>query len=96
MIVWLLILADGPEMLSAFLAVAAGAIAAPLNPAFQVEEFEHALVDLQIKAVIVAAGADSPVRIVARELRTLIIELSYAKNDPAGVFKLSYAREAIT
>ena len=90
-----LILPDGPEMLSVFLAVAAGASAAPLNPAFQLEEFEHALVDLQIKAVIVDGDADSPVRLVARKLRIPIIELTCASNNPAGVFNLRCAGKAI-
>ena len=83
-----LVLADGPEMLSAFLAVGSGATAAPLNPAYQTEEFEDALVALNIKAVIVAAGVDSPVRAVARARRLPIIELSYSEHEPAGVFRL--------
>ena len=90
-----LVLPDGPELLSAFLAVAAGASAAPLNPGFQVEEFERALVDLRIKAVLIAAGVDSPVRAVARGLRIPIIELFYRNDDPAGVFQLECGRAAI-
>jgi natural product biosynthesis luciferase-like monooxygenase protein len=37
---------------------------------------------------------ESPVRAAARLLRIPIIELSYSKNDPAGVFTLEYERAA--
>ncbi len=64
-----LVLPNGPEMLTAFLAVACGASAAPLNPALSVGEFDSALQDLRIGAVIVPASTESPVREVARETR---------------------------
>ena len=37
---------NGPEMASAFVAIAAGATTAPLNPAYKTEEFEFYLSDL--------------------------------------------------
>src|SRR5215212_5605918 len=57
-----IVLPNGPEMASAFLAVAAGATAAPLNPAYRQTEFDFYLGDLEAKAVIVQAGDESPAR----------------------------------
>ena len=55
-----LVLPNGPEMLTAFLAVACGAGAAPLNPALTGGEFDSAFQDLRIGAVIVPASTESP------------------------------------
>src|SRR5262245_19491267 len=41
-----LVLPNGPEMAVAFLAIAAGATSAPLNPAYQANEFDFYLSDL--------------------------------------------------
>ena len=41
-----IVLPNGPEMASAFIAVAAGATTAPLNPAYRAEEFRFYLDDL--------------------------------------------------
>src|SRR5215212_1164595 len=57
-----IVLPNGREMASAFLAVAAGATAAPLNPAYRQREFDFYLGDLEAKAVIVQAGDESPAR----------------------------------
>ena len=53
-----IVLPNGPEMATAFLGVAAGAAAAPLNPAYRADEFEFYLSDLKAKALIVEAGLD--------------------------------------
>lgn len=60
-----LVLPNGPEMAVAFLAVAAGAAAAPLNPDYRSAEFDFYLTDLRAKALITLAGMDSPARAVA-------------------------------
>ena len=70
-----LVLADGPEMATAFLGVAAGATAAPLNPAYRAEEFEFYLTDLKARALIVDQGSQSPAREVASRLGISILEL---------------------
>ena len=51
-----LVLPNGPEMLTAFLAVGCGRGAAPLNPALTGGEFDFAFQDLRIGAVIVPAS----------------------------------------
>ena len=60
-----IVLANGPEMASAFLSVAAGATAAPLNPAYKEEEFDFYLRDQNAKSLIVKQGDDSAAVAVA-------------------------------
>ena len=64
-----IVLPNGPEMASAFVAIAAGAATAPLNPAYREPEFEFYLSDLGAKALVVAEGDDSPARTAARRPR---------------------------
>jgi acyl-CoA synthetase (AMP-forming)/AMP-acid ligase II/thioesterase domain-containing protein len=84
-----IVLPNGPEMAMAFLAVAAGATAAPLNPAYRSSEFEFYLSDLDAKALIVQAGIDSPATAVAQRLRIPVIELSPRLKEEAGIFALA-------
>ena len=81
-------LPDGPEMSSAFLAISAAATCAPLNPSYRTDEFEFFLSDLNPKALIVPAGADSPAACVARSLGIQIIELVQQNGGVAGAFSL--------
>ena len=57
-----IVLPNGPDMATCFIAVAACATAAPLNPAYKGEEFEFYLSDLKPRAVILQAGDDGPAR----------------------------------
>jgi oxalate---CoA ligase len=84
-----LVLPNGPAMASAFVAVAAAATAAPLNPAYRADEFEFYLSDLRAKALIVERGSDSPALAVARKLSVRVIELVADAAAPAGAFKLA-------
>src|SRR5688500_10748057 len=54
-----LALSNGPEMATAFLAIACCATCAPLNPEQTSEEFEFVLQNLQPRALIVGADSDS-------------------------------------
>ena len=54
-----LVLPNGPEMATCFLACASAVTSAPLNPAYRVDEFEFYLVDLQAKALIVEQASTS-------------------------------------
>src|SRR5580765_6772259 len=54
-----IVLPNGPEMAVAFLGVAAGAVCAPLNPAYSRSEFEFYLSDLNPKALIAQSGMSS-------------------------------------
>ncbi len=84
-----IVLANGPAMASCFLATAAHATAAPLNPAYREEEFDFYISDLRAKAVIVAAGDDTPARAVATKHGATLIELVEDDAGPAGRFTLS-------
>jgi len=82
-----LVLPNGPEMATAFLAVASTCTAAPLNPAYKPDEFEFYLSDLKPRAVIVRAGDPSPVRDVAARLGIPLLELTPSE-AASGVFTL--------
>jgi acyl-CoA synthetase (AMP-forming)/AMP-acid ligase II len=81
-----IVLPNGPEMAVAFLAVACGAVAAPLNPAYGPSEFEFHLSDLRAGALLVEAGVSSTAREVARERGISIIEIVPKPAEAAGLF----------
>ncbi len=83
-----IVLPNGPEMAAAFIAIGASATTCPLNPAYRAEEFAFYLDDLGAKALVLAAGSDSPAGDVARERGIEIIELASEKTAAAGSFSL--------
>jgi acyl-CoA synthetase (AMP-forming)/AMP-acid ligase II len=89
-----IVLPNGPAMATAFVSVAAGAIAAPLNPAYREDEFEFYLSDLGARALILAAGAKTPAREVAARLKIPVLELEQPDAAPAGAFRLQSDRRA--
>jgi oxalate---CoA ligase len=82
-----IVLPNGPHMAAAFVSIAAGATAAPLNPAYRAEEFEFYLSDLQAKALVVEQGSDSPAVAVARKSGVTLLEL--CPGEAAGEFSLA-------
>jgi acyl-CoA synthetase (AMP-forming)/AMP-acid ligase II/acyl carrier protein len=87
-----IVLPNGPEMAVAFLAVASGATAAPLNPAYQKSEYEFYLSDINANALLVEAGSTSPSIDVAEQLGIPILELAPGLDYPAGHFSISSNR----
>ena len=83
-----IVLPNGPEMASAFMAVAAYMSAAPLNPAYKESEYAFYLEDLAPKLVIVEAGSENPVRAAASALSIPVVEVVVGDKDPAGAFRL--------
>src|SRR3990172_1069790 len=83
-----IVLPNGTEMASAFVAIAAGTTSAPLNPAYRADEFEFYLSDLKAKALVVERGSTSPALGVAAKLKIPVLEIVRASSDPAGVFEL--------
>jgi acyl-CoA synthetase (AMP-forming)/AMP-acid ligase II len=82
---------NGPEILATFLGVlAAGAAAAPLNPAYTEQEFDAYLRDLQPAAMVVDGQADAARRACAAlgirviELDTRRSALALAGLEPTG------------
>jgi acyl-CoA synthetase (AMP-forming)/AMP-acid ligase II len=86
-----IVLDNGPHMATAFLAVAAGATAAPLNPAYRAEEFEFYLTDLRASLLIIEADKVSPVVDVANKLGIPIAQLVALPQRGAGAFTLTWA-----
>ncbi|HSC64382.1 MAG TPA: acyl--CoA ligase [Caldimonas sp.] len=86
-----IVLPNGPEMATCFLACACATASAPLNPAYRVDEFEFYLDDLQAKALIVERGSQSAAVEAARKLGVRVIELEVPEGAPAGQFTLGAA-----
>jgi len=84
-----IVLPNGPEMAAAFCAVAAYATSAPLNPDYKADEFRFYLEDLGAKAIVLAAGSDTPASAVARDLGITILDLHSETDGPAGAFRLT-------
>jgi acyl-CoA synthetase (AMP-forming)/AMP-acid ligase II/acetyltransferase-like isoleucine patch superfamily enzyme/acyl carrier protein len=89
-----IVLPNGPEMAVAFVAVAAGATCAPLNPSYRGNEFDFYISDLNAKALIVWSGMDSPAREVAQRRNIPIIELTPSFEAEAGIFELTGKKQA--
>jgi acyl-CoA synthetase (AMP-forming)/AMP-acid ligase II len=85
-----IVLENGPEMAAAFLAIAAGVTAAPLNPGYRAEEFEFYLTDLHAKLLVVAAGKDSAAVGVADRLGIPVARLVAHPERGAGSFDLEF------
>ena len=83
-----IVLANGPEMATCYMACASGVASAPLNPAYRADEFEFYLTDLNAKALIVEQGSSSPAIAVAQKLGVRLIDLVVAADAPAGQFTL--------
>ena len=84
------VLDNGPEAATSFLAVAAGATAAPLNPAYRADEYEFYLSDLRAKLLIVAKGKDSPSIGIAAKLGVPVARLAATPHQGAGSFTLEF------
>jgi oxalate---CoA ligase len=83
-----IVLPNGPEMASCFLACACGVASAPLNPGYRADEFEFYLSDLNAKALIVEQGSTSPALAVAEKLGVRVIDLVAHADRGAGSFTL--------
>ena len=83
-----LALPNGPESAVAFLATAAAATCAPLNPAGKESELAFAFADLGVKAVIVDEDLVPAAVAAARRLAVPILSLQRQRDAPAGSFEL--------
>jgi len=68
-----IVLPNGPEMATAFIAIASGATSAPLNPAYRADEFEFYMSDLGAKALVVEQGSASPAIEAAKKLGIVVL-----------------------
>ncbi len=83
-----IVLPNGPEMATAFIALACGCTTAPLNPAYREEEFDFYLTDLRAKALVVLDGDETSAVAVARRQDVSILRLHAPGDRPAGWFEL--------
>ncbi|HEX4985830.1 MAG TPA: acyl--CoA ligase [Burkholderiales bacterium] len=83
-----IVLDNGPEMAATFLAIGAGATAAPLNPAYRADEFEFYLTDLKAKLLVTGPSLDSPAVEVAKRLGVPLARLQPVPERGAGSFTL--------
>jgi acyl-CoA synthetase (AMP-forming)/AMP-acid ligase II len=81
-----IVLPNGPEMATVFVAVACAATTAPLNPAYREDEFAFYIEDLKAKALLVAQGVETPARAAAARLGVPVIEV--VPGAAAGDFTL--------
>ncbi|MGY4827744.1 acyl--CoA ligase [Sphaerotilaceae bacterium SBD11-9] len=83
-----IVLNNGPEMATCYMACASGTTSAPLNPAYRADEFEFYLSDLNAKVLIVEQGSSSPAIEVAQKLGVRVVDLVVPAGAPAGHFTL--------
>ena len=83
-----IVLANGPEMAAAFIAFAAAATTAPLNPNYRSEEYRFYLTDLKAKVLVVEEDSTSPSIEVACDLGIPVIRLQVGATMAAGEFDI--------
>ncbi|MET3520774.1 MULTISPECIES: acyl--CoA ligase [Mesorhizobium] len=83
-----IVLPNGPEMAAAFLAVAAAASTAPLNPAYRADELDFYLSDIGARAILVARDEHGPAVEVAERLGIRVLRLLPPDDAPAGSFAI--------
>jgi len=84
-----IVLPNGPEMASAFVTISQGAVTAPLNPAYTLDEFDFYLSDLQARAIVLPSGDDGPAAQAAAKHGLAVLRLSFMATHPAGKFTLT-------
>lgn len=75
-------LPNGPEMATAFVAVAEATSTAPLNPAYRADEFDFYLSDIGAKAILVADGETGPAVAVAERLGIAVLRVAREPRSP--------------
>jgi oxalate---CoA ligase len=83
-----IVLPNGPEMATAFVAIGAGATTAPLNPAYRAEEFAFYLTDLKAKALVLDADGNGAAEQAAADLGIPLLRIDVDEGAPAGSFRL--------
>ena len=79
-----IVLPNGPEMATAFVTIAQAAVTAPLNPAYQQEEYAFYLGDLRAKALVVLDSYDGPALAAAQSCGMAVLRLATSPDRPAG------------
>ena len=88
-----IVLPNGPEMAVAFLAIAAGATTAPLNPGYREKELQFYMSDLEVRLLVIEEGSDTPARSVAEKLGIPVAQLK--GNSEAGSIRFDLAGDSV-
>lgn len=88
-----IVLPNGPEMAVAFLAIAAGATTAPLNPGYREKELQFYMSDLEIRLLVIEEGSDTPARSVAEKLGIPVAQLK--GNSEAGSIRFDLVGDSV-
>ncbi len=83
-----LVLPNGPEMATVYLAVSSVCTCVPLNPAYQVNDFAFSMKDLRATALITSFGFDHPACKAAASLDLPVLNL-VPDTEYAGLFCLA-------
>lgn len=89
-----IVLPNGPEAAVCCLAVASGAVAAPINAGLTAVQLRDQLQAIRAQAVIVQENDEGPCVEVARDARIPLLRLRSRNQDAAGVFALNGERRA--
>jgi len=82
------VLPDGPEAAVAIIAVAAGAVCAPLNSRFTADEWQRYFSDLRVSALLTRPDIDSACRSVAQSLGIPVLDLPPRPGDGLGALRV--------
>lgn len=83
------VLPNGPEAAMAIVAVAAGAVCVPLNPAFTFGEWQRYFSDVRVTALLTRADMESASRDAAHALGIPVIDLSLRSDEGSCAFNLT-------
>jgi acyl-CoA synthetase (AMP-forming)/AMP-acid ligase II len=89
-----LVLPNGPELITAFLAISGIGAGAPLNPALTENEYRFYLTRLGARVLITRDGVSSPAATAARALGMQVLRIHSTGDHAAGVFTLDAAESA--
>lgn len=84
-----LVLPNGPELITAVLAITNMGACAPLDPTLTAGEYQVFLNRLGARTLITQAGVPSPAVAAARSLRMRVIQIRILPENPAGIFELA-------
>ena len=89
-----LVLPNGPELITAFLAISGIGAGALLNPALTADEYRFYLSRLGARSLILGDGVNSPAAMAARTLGMQVLRIRSSRDDAAGVFTLEATENA--
>jgi acyl-CoA synthetase (AMP-forming)/AMP-acid ligase II len=90
-----LVLPNGPELITAFLAISGIGACAPLNPALTGDEYRFYLTRLGARLLITPDGVSSPAAAAARALGMQVLRIHSTGDRAAGVFTLDGVESAV-